>query len=95
MKVHFVVHEAFEAPGAYDDWVKSRGHSASYSRVYAGDALPDTANDIDLLVVMGGPQDPSTTVEECPHFDSAAEQALISKCVDAGKAVVGICLGSS
>jgi GMP synthase (glutamine-hydrolysing) len=94
MKVHFVVHEAFEAPGAYEDWVALRGHSASYSRLHAGDGLPESAEGIDLLVVMGGPQSPSTTTQECPHFDAAAEQALIARCIAAGKAVVGICLGS-
>lgn len=47
-----------------------------------------------MLVVLGGPQSPSTTKEECPHFDAAAERALIEKCVAAQKAVVGVCLGS-
>ncbi len=94
MKVHFVVHESFEAPGAYETWVRERGHEATYSRVYAHEPLPQSAENIDLLVVMGGPQSPSTTQEECPHFDAAAERALIAQCVNAGKAVVGICLGS-
>ena len=43
---------------------------------------------------MGGPQSPSTTLAECAHFDAAAEKALINKCVNAGCAVIGICLGS-
>lgn len=94
MKVHFVVHEAFEAPGAYETWVRERGHEATYSRVHAHEPLPGSIADIDLLVVMGGPQSPSTTREECPHFDAAAEQALIAACAAAGKAVVGVCLGA-
>lgn len=94
MKVHFVVHEAFEGPGAYQTWAADRGHEMSYSRVHAGDQLPPGVDDIDMLIVMGGPQDPSTTMEESPHFDAAAEKALIKKAVDAGKAVVGICLGA-
>ena len=94
MNVHFVVHEAFESPGAYETWVESRGHQASYSRVYLYDELPQTLDDIDLLVVMGGPQGPSTTREECPHFDAAAECALIAKAVAANKPVVGVCLGA-
>ena len=66
MKVHFIVHEAFEAPGAYETWVRERGHEAAYSRVYAHEPLPASIADIDLLVVMGGPQSPSTTREvEC------------------------------
>lgn len=94
MRVHFVVHESFEAPGAYETWVKDRGYEATYSRVYLNEPLPQAADDIDLLIVMGGPQSPATTKAECPHFDTKAEQALIAKCVAAGKAVVGICLGS-
>jgi GMP synthase (glutamine-hydrolysing) len=90
MKVHFVVHESFEAPGAYETWVKERGFEAGYSRVYDHEPLPRSIDDIDLLVVMGGPQSPSTTREECPHFDAAAECALIARCVDGGKAVGGV-----
>jgi GMP synthase (glutamine-hydrolysing) len=94
MRIHFVVHEAFEAPGAYETWAEKRGHDVTYSRLYAHDPLPSAVENIDLLVVMGGPQDPSTTTNECPHFDAAAEKALIAKAVAAGRAVVGICLGS-
>ncbi|MBH3403425.1 type 1 glutamine amidotransferase [Pseudomonas glycinae] len=94
MNVHFVVHESFEAPGAYENWVRERGYEASYSRVYAGETLPRDADNIDLLVVLGGPQDPATTLEQCPHFNAAAECHLISQAINANKAVVGICLGS-
>ena len=94
MKVHFVIHEFFEAPGAYEIWAKERDYERSYSRVYDGDKLPQSADSIDLLIVMGGPQSPATTVEECPHFDARAERELIAKCIAANKSVVGICLGS-
>ncbi|WP_354691446.1 type 1 glutamine amidotransferase [Phytobacter sp. RSE-02] len=94
MRVHFIVHETFEAPGAYETWARSHGHDVTFSRVYAGDVLPSDAEGIDFLIVMGGPQDPATTVEECPHFDSKAEQALIYSAVNTGKVVIGICLGS-
>lgn len=94
MKVHFIVHESFEAPGAYETWVRERGYEASYSRVYANEALPGNADNIDLLVVLGGPQDPATTVAQCPHFDATAECRLINQAIEANKAVVGICLGS-
>lgn len=94
MRVHFIVHESFEAPGAYETWARSHGHDVTFSSVYAGDLLPSDAEGIDFLIVMGGPQDPATTVEECPHFDSKAEQALIYSAVNTGKVVIGICLGS-
>ena len=94
MRVHFIVHESFEAPGAYETWAIHQGHAVSYSRVYAGDKLPARVEDIDFLIIMGGPQDPDTTLEECPHFDSKGEQTLIASAIKAGKVVIGICLGS-
>ncbi len=94
MRVHFVVHEDFEAPGAYETWANDRGHHVTFSHVYAGDKLPTSAADMDFLIVMGGPQSPATTVQQCPHFDARAEQALIAAAVNSGKAVIGVCLGS-
>jgi GMP synthase (glutamine-hydrolysing) len=94
MHMHFVIHESFEAPGAFETWASNRGHSTGYSRVYAQGALPMSVNDIDLLVVMGGPQSPSTTTAECPHFDAVAEKTLIAEAISAGKAVIGVCLGA-
>lgn len=94
MRIHFVVHESFEAPGAFETWANQHGYTVSYSRVYEGQQLPTNVNGIDLLVVLGGPQSPSTTTDECPHFDARAERALITACINARKAVVGVCLGS-
>lgn len=94
MRVHFIVHESFEALGAYETWARKQGHDVTYSRVYAGDVLPADAEGIDFLIVMGGPQDPVTTLEACPHFDSKGEQSLIAAAIQTGKAVIGICLGS-
>lgn len=94
MRVHFIIHEAFEAPGAIETWAIRNGYETGYSRVYAGDALPQDCRALDMLVVMGGPQSPATTKAECPHFDSPAEQALIRQAVMKGKAVLGVCLGA-
>ncbi|MFD1787532.1 type 1 glutamine amidotransferase [Sphingomonas floccifaciens] len=94
MNVHFIVHEAFEAPGAYEVWARERGHGVTLTRLHDGETLPQDVAGIDLLIVMGGPQSPSTTTDECAHFDAASEQALIGKAIAAGKAVVGVCLGS-
>ena len=66
----------------------------TYSRVFAGDRLPAAVGDIDLLIVLGGPQSPATSKSECPHFDADAEKALISKAISANRAVIGVCLGS-
>ncbi|HDR2403908.1 TPA: type 1 glutamine amidotransferase [Enterobacter asburiae] len=94
MHIHFIIHEHFEAPGAYEVWGKSRGCSMSYSRVYKGDPLPEDLLGTDLLIIMGGPQSPATTLEECPWFDAQAEMRLIGRAIEAGKTVIGVCLGS-
>lgn len=94
MNIHFIQHEVFEAPGAYLDWAKARKQNITFSKVYENQPLPETVDHLDFLIVMGGPQSPDTTVAECPHFDAQAEMALIKKAVDAGKAVVGVCLGA-
>lgn len=92
MHIHFVQHETFEAPGAYLRWAQQHQYTITFSRVYASEPLPDAVSDIDVLIVMGGPQSPDTT--DCPHFNAAAEIRLIQKCIAAGKAVIGVCLGS-
>ncbi len=94
MNVHFIQHEDFEAPGAYLEWAKERGHTIRFSKVHEHDPLPATEEDIDLLIVMGGPQSPDTTKEECSHFDAKAEIVFIQKCIRGGKAVIGVCLGA-
>ncbi|WP_375750671.1 type 1 glutamine amidotransferase [Enterobacter roggenkampii] len=94
MHIHFIIHEHFEAPGAYEIWGKSRGCSLSYTRVYQGEPLPEELGNTDMLIIMGGPQSPATTREECPWFDAQAEKALISRAIEEGKTVIGVCLGS-
>lgn len=94
MKLHIIVHESFEAPAAIENWAKSKNHEITYSRVYQNDPLPENADNFDFLVVMGGPQSPATTPEECPHYHAAKEIELIKKAVNKDKAVLGVCLGA-
>lgn len=94
MKIHFITHESFEAPAALANWVESRGLHATYTHLFHGDPLPEHCHDIDFLIVMGGPQSPATTREECAHFDGPTEINLIREAVEQGKRVLGVCLGA-
>lgn len=94
MKLHAIIHESFETLGAIETWAHQNKHSLAYSRVYEGDKLPNSVDDFDFLFVMGGPQSPSTTLEECPHFDAKAEIELIRRAADADKKILGVCLGA-
>ena len=34
MHIHFIIHEHFEAPSAYEAWAKMNSHTLSYTRIY-------------------------------------------------------------
>jgi GMP synthase (glutamine-hydrolysing) len=93
MKLHFVLHESFESPAAIEDWAKKRDHDITYTRLYKGDLFPNSC-DFDFLVVMGGPQSPATTIEECSYFDSKKEILFIKKAINENKIILGVCLGA-
>ncbi len=48
LNIHFILHEAFEVPGAYLKWAQWRGHNISATKVYEREALPDNVDDIDF-----------------------------------------------
>lgn len=94
MKIHIVIHESFEGPAAIEDWALAKNHEVSYSRIYAGEKLPKDTLEFDFLIVMGGPQNPDTTVEECSYFNAAAEIELIRNAIHKKKLILGVCLGA-
>jgi GMP synthase (glutamine-hydrolysing) len=94
MRIHFVIHEAFEAPGAYATWAEQHGYAITSTNIYKQEILPVTADGFDMLIVMGGPQSPATTPAECSYFHALDEQRLIRHAMNSSKAVVGVCLGA-
>jgi len=94
MKIHFIIHEAFEGPGAFLTWANERNYTVSSSKVYLEESLPIDSESIDILVVLGGPQCPDTKQEECHYFSAKEEVAFILSCIESNKAVVGVCLGA-
>ena len=94
MRVHFVLHETFEVPGAYLKWAQERGHQVTMTKVYEREALPETVDEIDFLIVMGGPQSPDEDRATFPYYDPQAEIELIQKAMKADCYIVGVCLGA-
>jgi len=94
MRMHIIMHESFEAPGAIEVWAKKNKVALTYTRLYWGDKLPQDINSFVVLVVMGGPQSPATTTVECAHFDAQKEISFIRKSIDENKYLLGICLGA-
>ena len=90
MKIHCLMHVPFEGPAQIADWAESRGHALAFSHLFAGDALPEL-DAFDRLVVMGGPMGVG---DEDQYPWLSAEKQLIRAAIDAGRSLVGICLGA-
>ena len=94
MRVHFVLHETFEVPGAYLKWAQERDHQVTMTKVYEREALPEAVDEIDFLIVMGGPQSPDEDCATFPYYDPQAEIELIQKAMKEDCYIVGVCLGA-
>lgn len=90
MRIHCLKHVPFEGPAAIADWAEQRGHSMTTTNLYAGGELPDQAA-FDWLVVMGGPMGVQDEVD-FPWL--VPEKRFIGSTIDAGKTVIGVCLGA-
>ncbi|WP_101296441.1 type 1 glutamine amidotransferase [Halegenticoccus soli] len=90
LRVRCVQHVSFEGPGTIERWAVDRGHELTRTRLFDGDSLPSVA-DFDWLIVLGGPM---SVRDEAEYPWLADEKALVRDAIDAGKTVVGICLGS-
>lgn len=90
MRIHVLQHVDFEDPGTIRLWAQAHGHDLAVTRLDA-DELPPPPEAFDLLVVMGGPMN---IYEDEAHPWLAAEKAAIRAAVEAGKGLLGICLGA-
>jgi GMP synthase (glutamine-hydrolysing) len=90
MRAHCLKNIAFEGPGLITDWMDQQHDSMQVWSLYEDPSLP-AAEDVDLLVVMGGPMN---IYEEDKYPYLAPEKQLINACVSQHKKVLGICLGA-
>ena len=90
LRIHYFQHVPFEGPGSIEEWTSLSGHSLTSTRLFEGGALPDIS-DFDWLIIMGGPM----SVNDETQFPwLVVEKQYIRQAIDAGKTVIGICLGS-
>jgi GMP synthase-like glutamine amidotransferase len=86
-----VQHVAYEGPGAIAGAIADTGADLTVLRMDRDDALPSPAamTDVAGLVVMGGPM---SVHDDLPWL--ADERALLRAAVEAGRPVLGVCLGA-
>ncbi len=90
MRIHYLQHVPFEGLGSIEPWANSRGHGVTRSCLYKNDALP-SIDYIDWLIIMGGPMSVHDE-SSCPWLVN--EQRFIEQAIEAGRSVLGICLGA-
>jgi GMP synthase-like glutamine amidotransferase len=90
MRVHWLQHVPFEGLGSMEPWLRARANGLTCTPLQRGAQLP-APGDLDWLVVMGGPMG---VYDEAEHPWLAAEKRLVRSAVEAGKVVLGVCLGA-
>ena len=90
MRAHYLQHVPFEGLGSIEPWLIEAGCNITETRFFEATKLPGP-DEVDMLIVMGGPMS-ANDESEFPWL--AAEKQFIRRCVEAGKSVLGICLGA-
>ncbi|MEM7618834.1 MAG: type 1 glutamine amidotransferase [Pseudomonadota bacterium] len=91
MRLHSFQHIPFETLAMIEDWALVRGHSLSATHFFEADFCLPGAQDYDALVVMGGPMG-IHDYKEHPWLKSEKEHIQVA--IEAGKPVLGVCLGA-
>jgi GMP synthase-like glutamine amidotransferase len=90
LRLHAIQHVPFEGLGSIHSWAARTGCEISIIRQFRGEILP-APEEVTHLIVMGGPMG----VHDHATFPwLAAEKDLIRRVIDAGRSVLGICLGA-
>ncbi|MGJ8690427.1 MAG: type 1 glutamine amidotransferase [Gammaproteobacteria bacterium] len=90
MKAHYLQHVPFEGLGSIEPWLEQAGYEVSCTKLFKVDTFP-RLDDFELLIVMGGPM---SVNDETEHPWLMKEKAFIKSAIEAGKSVLGICLGA-
>jgi GMP synthase-like glutamine amidotransferase len=90
LRLHGLRHERFEKEAEIAAWASARGHSLTHTDLWNGETPPDPAS-FDFLVVMGGPMN---IYEEAAYPWLAQEKRFLAASIDAGRLVLGVCLGA-
>lgn len=90
MRAHYLQHVPFEGLGSIELWLENAGYKISGTRFFDSPLLPE-AEDIDFLVIMGGPMS-ANDEQNYPWLKE--EKEFIRKVIGAGRTTLGICLGA-
>ena len=90
MRVHYLQHVPFENLGSMENYFLSRGYQISSTKLYSEENFPGL-EDFDWLIIMGGPMGVYDE-DRFPWLKN--EKRFISDAIEAGKVLLGVCLGA-
>jgi GMP synthase-like glutamine amidotransferase len=90
MRAHYLQHVPFEGLGSIATWLGSAEYEIGHTRLFESAELP-ALDELDLLVVMGGPM---SVNDEAAYPWLADEKRFIGRAIAADKPVLGVCLGA-
>ena len=90
MRAHYLQHVPFEGLGSIETWLQNAGYEITSTKLYESAELP-SPDEIDFLVVMGGPMSVNDE-DQLPWL--VLEKEFVRKVIASGKPVLGICLGA-
>lgn len=89
-RIHSFHHVPFEGLGHFEEIFARNDWPVSQTHWYRGDSAPEI-DSFDALIVMGGPMN----IDEHDRYPwLKLEKQTIKAAIDAGKTVIGICLGA-
>ncbi len=91
MRAHCFLHVPFEGLGNIEPWLQRTGYTITVTRFFDAPQLPHDHNDIDLLIIMGGPMSVNDT-RDYPWLNE--EIGFIRRFMATGRPILGICLGA-
>ena len=89
-RAHIFQHVPFEGPGSIEPWLAAEGFTVSCTRFFEAHELPGV-EEVELLIVLGGPM---SVNDEADYAWLAPEKRYLRAFIEAGKPVLGICLGA-
>jgi GMP synthase-like glutamine amidotransferase len=90
LRIHYLQHVNYEGLGSIEEWISSSGYTLTCTRFFEKMTLP-LLSEFDFLIIMGGGM---SVNDEKQYPWLADEKKFIRQSIDAGKTVLGICLGS-
>lgn len=91
MKVHVLQHVPFEGLGSIDGWLERRRARVTWTRFHEPQAPLPVPSSLDLVIALGGPM---SVNDEAALPWLVEEKRFLREAMDAGVAVLGVCLGA-